>query len=95
MVPIGGHNLLEPAALGLPILTGPHNSNSAEAARLLVGNGAVQIAQNPQELADKVAALFAEPATRARMGASGRAFVEANKGALQKLLSLVVPLIEQ
>jgi 3-deoxy-D-manno-octulosonic-acid transferase len=95
LVPIGGHNLLEPAALGLPILTGPNNSNSADAARLLIANGAVQVVQNPQELADKVVSLFAEPQTRARMGAAGRAFVEANKGALQKLLSLVVPLIEQ
>jgi 3-deoxy-D-manno-octulosonic-acid transferase len=46
-------------------------------------------------LADKVAALLADPATRARMGEQGRAFVDANKGALQKLLGLVVPLIEQ
>ena len=95
LVPIGGHNLLEPAALGLPILTGPNNSNSADAARLLIGNGAVQVVQNPQELADKVVALLAEPETRTRMGAAGRAFVEANKGALQKLLGLVAPLIEQ
>ena len=95
LVPIGGHNLLEPAALGLPILTGPNNSNSADAARLLIGNGAVQVVQNPQELADKVVTLLAEPETRTRMGAAGRAFVEANKGALVKLLGLVVPLIEQ
>ena len=95
LVPIGGHNLLEPAALGLPILTGPNNSNSAEAARALIGNGAVQVIQSPQELADKVVALLAEPETRTRMGAAGRSFVEANKGALQKLLGLVVPLIEQ
>jgi 3-deoxy-D-manno-octulosonic-acid transferase len=95
LVPIGGHNLLEPAALGLPILTGPHNSNSADAARLLIANGAVQVVRNPQELADKVVTLLSDPQTRARMGTAGRAFVEANKGALQKLLGLVVPLIEQ
>jgi 3-deoxy-D-manno-octulosonic-acid transferase len=95
LVPIGGHNLLEPAALGLPIITGPNNSNSADAARALIGNGAVQVVHNPQELADKVVTLLAEPETRARTGAAGRAFVEANKGALQKLLGLVVPLLEQ
>jgi len=44
---------------------------------------------------EKVAQLFAEPDTRERMGAAGRAFVEANKGALTKLLGLVIPLIEQ
>ena len=95
LVPIGGHNLLEPAALGLPILTGPNNSNSLEAARQLVANGAAQIVQGPQDLGEKVAALFGEPDTRTRMGAAGRDFVEANKGALAKLLGLIVPLIEQ
>jgi 3-deoxy-D-manno-octulosonic-acid transferase len=95
LVPIGGHNLLEPAALGLPILTGPNTSNSAEVARLLIERGAAQVVHNPQELADKVAALLADPNARERMGAQGRAFVDANKGALQKLLGLVVPLIEQ
>jgi len=94
LVPIGGHNLLEPAALGMPILTGPHNSNSVEAARQLIASGAAQIAENPQDLADKVIALLKDPEGRARMGQAGRAFVEANKGALQKLLGLVIPLIE-
>jgi 3-deoxy-D-manno-octulosonic-acid transferase len=94
LVPIGGHNLLEPAALGLPILAGPNNSNSAEAARALTGNGAALIVQNSQELADKVVTLFSEPETRTRMGVAGRAFVDANKGALEKLLGLVVPLID-
>jgi 3-deoxy-D-manno-octulosonic-acid transferase len=95
LVPIGGHNLLEPAALGLPILTGPNTANSAEVARLLRERGAAEVVRTPQELADKVVALLADPDTRARMGAQGRAFVDANKGALQKLLGLVVPLIEQ
>ena len=95
LVPIGGHNLLEPAALGLPILTGPNNSNSEAAARQLTANGAAEIVQGPQDLGEKVAKLFAEPDTRERMGAAGRAFVEANKGALTKLLNLIVPLIEQ
>jgi 3-deoxy-D-manno-octulosonic-acid transferase len=94
LVPIGGHNLLEPAALGLPILTGPNTSNSADVARLLIERGAAEVVKNPQELADRVTALLADPAARARMGVQGQAVVEANKGALQKLLGLVVPLID-
>jgi 3-deoxy-D-manno-octulosonic-acid transferase len=94
LVPIGGHNLLEPAALGVPILTGPNNSNSEEAARRLTANGAVEIVRGPQDLGDKVAMLFGDPDTRSRMGAAGRDFVAANKGALAKLLALVVPLID-
>jgi 3-deoxy-D-manno-octulosonic-acid transferase len=93
-VPIGGHNLLEPAALGLPILTGPHNSNSEEAARQLIALGAVEVVKDAHELAEKVLTLFANPQARARMGAQGSNFVAANRGALAKLLGLVVPLIE-
>lgn len=95
LVPIGGHNLLEPAALGLPTLTGPNNSNSEEVARLLIQAGAVEIVSNAHDLADKVSALLSNPDTRSRMGAQGRAFVEANRGALLKLLGLIVPLVEQ
>jgi 3-deoxy-D-manno-octulosonic-acid transferase len=94
LVPIGGHNLLEPAALGLPILTGPNNSNSEEAARQLIVLGAVELVKGAPDLAEKVVTLLSDPQTRARMGAHGRAFVAANKGALEKLLGLVVPLIE-
>jgi 3-deoxy-D-manno-octulosonic-acid transferase len=94
LVPIGGHNLLEPAALGLPILTGPNNSNSAEAARQLIALGAVEVVQGSQDLAAKILALLSDAPTRARMGAQGRTFVDANKGALEKLLGLVVPLID-
>jgi 3-deoxy-D-manno-octulosonic-acid transferase len=94
LVPIGGHNLLEPAALGLPILTGPHNSNSEEAARQLIALGAVEVVKDAHELAEKVLTLFANPQARARMGAQGSNFVAANRGALAKLLGLVVPLIE-
>jgi 3-deoxy-D-manno-octulosonic-acid transferase len=95
LVPIGGHNLLEPAALGLPTLTGPNNSNSEEMARLLIAGGAVQVVRDSHDLADKVSALLSDSGTRSRMGAQGRAFVEANKGALTKLLGLIVPLVEQ
>ena len=94
LVPIGGHNLLEPAALGLPVLTGPHNANSQDAFRQLTADGAAQVAQSAQELGERIIKLIAEPDTRARMGAAGKAFVEANKGALQKLLSLVTPLLD-
>jgi 3-deoxy-D-manno-octulosonic-acid transferase len=94
LVPIGGHNLLEPAALGLPILTGPNNANSLDAFRQLTAKGAVQVVQNAQDLGEQVIKLIAAPEIRAKMGAAGKEFVEANKGALNKLLSLVTPLLD-
>ncbi|HXZ60204.1 MAG TPA: lipid IV(A) 3-deoxy-D-manno-octulosonic acid transferase [Steroidobacteraceae bacterium] len=93
LVPVGGHNLLEPAALGLPVLTGPHNSNGADVARLLVARGAAEIVHNPQELGARVSALLSDPAERARIGAAGRASVAGSRGALEKLLALIEPLL--
>jgi 3-deoxy-D-manno-octulosonic-acid transferase len=93
LVPIGGHNLLEPAALGLPILTGPHNSNGAEVARLLIARGAAEIVHSAQELGTRVSALLSDPAQRARIGSQGRAAVAGSRGALSKLLALIEPLL--
>jgi hypothetical protein len=85
LVPVGGHNLLEPAALGVPILTGPHNFNSADVARLLIERGAAEVVRTPAELAARLTALFADPAARERIGATGRESGGGNRGALAKL----------
>ena len=95
LVPVGGHNLLEPAALGLPILTGPHNFNSLDIAKLLIERGAAQVVHDARELGDRVAALLKNPEERARIGSLGRASVEENRGALARLLALIDPLLQQ
>jgi 3-deoxy-D-manno-octulosonic-acid transferase len=93
LVPVGGHNLLEPAALGVPILTGPNNFNAADVAGLLIARGAALVVHDSQELAAQVSALLADPAERARIGTLGRASVEASRGALVRLLELIEPLL--
>lgn len=93
LVPVGGHNLLEPAALGVPIVTGPYNFNGTEVAQLLLGRGAAEIVHNPQELGARASALLADPAERARIGGLGRASVEGSRGALARLLALIEPLL--
>ncbi len=93
LVPIGGHNLLEPAALGLPILTGPHNTNSADIARLLIARGAAEVVHDAGELGRRVSTLLAEPEERRQIGALGRNSVDSNRGALGKLLGLIEPLL--
>jgi len=95
LVPVGGHNLLEPAALGLPILTGPHNFNSEEIARLLISRGAAEVVPDARTLGRRVSALLSDPQERERMGAEGRASVDSNRGALAKLLGLINPLLQQ
>jgi 3-deoxy-D-manno-octulosonic-acid transferase len=89
LVAIGGHNLLEPAALGRPVLTGPYDFNAPQLARLLVQAGAVLRIQNGAQLAAAVNALLADPAERSRVGTQGRQAVEANRGSTARLLELI------
>ena len=95
LVPIGGHNLLEPAALGVPILTGPYNSNSEEIARLLIASGAAEVVRDAATLGARIGALLANPEARVRIGMQGRASVDSNRGALGKLLGLIEPLLSE
>ncbi len=93
LVPIGGHNLLEPAAFGLPVLTGPSNFNGRDIARLLLIQGAALQVGNARELAAALAQLLASPAQRHSMGAIGRHVVESNRGSVARLLELIEPLL--
>jgi 3-deoxy-D-manno-octulosonic-acid transferase len=87
LVPVGGHNVLEPAALGLPVLFGPHMHNFLAARELLLGVEAALEVPDAAALAPALATLFDDPARRARMGAAGRAAVAANRGVLKRLLA--------
>ncbi|MEX1033920.1 MAG: lipid IV(A) 3-deoxy-D-manno-octulosonic acid transferase [Cellvibrionaceae bacterium] len=89
LVPVGGHNLIEPAAWGLPIVTGQHLFNFAEAARLLQNANAMITVDNEQALATAVIEMATHRETRERMGESARAVANANRGALDKLLKVV------
>jgi 3-deoxy-D-manno-octulosonic-acid transferase len=83
---VGGHNVLEPAAIGLPVVFGPHMFNFVGARDLLLEAGAAREIRNAAELGPAVAALLGDAAERARMGSAGRAAVVANRGVLQRLL---------
>jgi 3-deoxy-D-manno-octulosonic-acid transferase len=93
LVPVGGHNLLEPVALGVPAVTGPHNENAADIAELLIDCGAAQSCPDAAGVARAVSELLADPEERMRRGAAGRAAIAANRGALRHLLDLVDPLV--
>ena len=91
LIPVGGHNLLEPAALGLPVITGPYQANSADIARVLLEQGAAVQVADARQLTDALLGLFADPARRAWMGECGRRAVEANRGSVARLLALIEP----
>jgi 3-deoxy-D-manno-octulosonic-acid transferase len=93
LVPIGGHNLLEPAALGVPVLTGPFTANGREIAQSLLTQGAALQVADAAELAGALRRLLADPTERRRMGDIGRQIVESNRGSVARLLGLIEPLM--
>jgi 3-deoxy-D-manno-octulosonic-acid transferase len=86
---LGGHNLLEPAAWGKPVLTGHHLTNFTAIAELLKEAGALQQVLSAAGLAAAVQSLFADEALRREKGEAASRVVAANRGALQKLVTLV------
>jgi 3-deoxy-D-manno-octulosonic-acid transferase len=91
LVPIGGHNLLEPAALGLPVVTGPNNFNAPDIARALFEREAATEVNSDADLAVVLVRLFEDRAQREAMGARGLAVLTSNRGALQRLIELIEP----
>lgn len=86
---IGGHNVLEPAALGLPVLVGPHTQHFAEIVALLKNaDGLIQVSDDRQ-LAEYLEALLADPTRAKEMGKSAHDCVLENLGALQKTKALI------
>jgi 3-deoxy-D-manno-octulosonic-acid transferase len=94
LVPIGGHNLLEPAALGVPVLTGPSHHAGEEIAGLLLEQGAALEVADAGELQAALKLLLADAEGRRRMGDIGRHIVESNRGSLRRLLELIEPLLK-
>ncbi|GGK09333.1 lipid IV(A) 3-deoxy-D-manno-octulosonic acid transferase [Pseudomonas matsuisoli] len=87
LVPNGGHNLLEPAALGKPVLSGPHVFNFLEIAEQLEKAGALRITGDERELAEAIAGLWASPEDANLMRAGALQVLRANQGALQRLVN--------
>ncbi|NIP72285.1 MAG: 3-deoxy-D-manno-octulosonic acid transferase [Gammaproteobacteria bacterium] len=89
LVPAGGHNPLEPAALGLPVIFGPYTYNFLEIAeRLLEVDGARRV-RSAAELAEVVVTFLRDANLRHTVGENGRQFVQRNKGARDRLLAIV------
>lgn len=93
LVPIGGHNLLEPAALALPLVSGPHVYHAQEISDIFISLGACQIVTDPAELASAVADLLSDPEEASVRAGKGLEIVRQNRGALAHLLKLLEPLI--
>ncbi|TCW17008.1 lipid IV(A) 3-deoxy-D-manno-octulosonic acid transferase [Vibrio crassostreae] len=87
---VGGHNLLEPAALQLPLLNGPSYFNFSEITDKLLEAQAVTICQNSNEIAGQLRELFSQPDLRKNRGLAAYQVVEQNRGALDKTLAYIL-----
>jgi 3-deoxy-D-manno-octulosonic-acid transferase len=87
LVPEGGHNLLEPASFGCPVLFGPHVEDFKTMAELILeAGGGIQV-QDPQQLLRAVLDLVSQPEKRNAIGVKARQFVESNQGAVARVMA--------
>ncbi len=93
LVDTGGHNILEPAIFGKPIVFGPHMQNFAEIARTFLGERAAVQVKDARDLEQTLRQLLTDAGERTRLGSAARRIVEANRGARDKTLAVVRELL--
>ena len=93
LVPAGGHNPIEPAAFGRPVVFGPHMENFADVTRELTARGGAIQVRNAEELEEALADLMQDAARRKRLGQAARAVVDANRGATRRTLEAAAELL--
>jgi len=89
LVPIGGHNVLEPAALSRPVLVGPHTFNFEEITLTLIGEGAAVRLADASELGTAVLQLLRDAERRKSMGMHARVVFDSERGAVQRVMELI------
>ena len=95
LVPVGGHNLLEPAALARPVVVGPQTFNFAEVTEDLIAAGAVLRIGEGDELGPAVVRLLARDVERRSMGEAARAVMERERGAVDRTMAIVEKVLAQ
>lgn len=89
MVPVGGHNVLEAAAAGVPVMFGPYMSNFKEIANGVLARKAALQCQSPEDIVSTVYSLYADSRHRAELAERGKAFLQANRGAIDTIADLI------
>jgi 3-deoxy-D-manno-octulosonic-acid transferase len=94
LVPVGGHNVVEPAALGIPVLFGPHTFNFEAICTMVLEAEAGTVVEDSQTLAVAVARYLGDAELRHRTGEHGRALVDRNRGALEAIMDVLQPFLQ-
>ena len=92
LVPRGGHNPLEPAVWGVPVLSGPSVENFEEIYREMTAAGAVRLVGGADALGEALSAWLDDAEEREAAGTAGRRVVEANRGATEKIAAAILSL---
>lgn len=95
LLDFGSQNLIEPCAVGLPVLIGPSTFNFTDAAEDALAVDAARRVATAEELVSNALALLADAAARERMGAAGRRFAAQHQGATQRTLQLIEACLPQ
>ena len=95
LVRVGGHNILEACAVGVPVIFGPHMFQAEQISGLALARGAAQQVTDVAGLVDAVAAHIREPELRESAGAAARALVAENRGSLERTLELIERTLKQ
>jgi 3-deoxy-D-manno-octulosonic-acid transferase len=89
LVPMGGHNLLEPASFGCPVLFGKHTHNFVQMSELLLEHGGGKRLDGPEEISPVMHSLLKDDTMRSIMGKNAKIFVEANSGAINRVIEII------
>jgi 3-deoxy-D-manno-octulosonic-acid transferase len=94
LVPVGGHNVLEPAAAGVPVLYGPHTDHFREPVQALQEAGGGTMVENAEALARVFLSYLEHPASGLSAGNAAGQVVKANRGALARSIDLVLEAVK-
>lgn len=94
-MPLGGQNLIEACAAGVPVLIGPHTFNFTQATNDAIAAGAALRVQDPQDLARGLREIFNDKARRLAMSAAASAFAARHRGATERTVSVLGALLEK
>jgi 3-deoxy-D-manno-octulosonic-acid transferase len=95
LVPIGGHNVLEPAALSVPVLVGPHTFNFEEITLSLIQQGGAERVTHADQLGRDVLQLLRDADKRERMGLAAQQVFDRERGAVERIMQLVDGLLQE
>lgn len=95
LVETGGQNMMEPASLGLPVISGPHTFNFTEITELLLEQNVLIRISNESELTNEVSKLLNDANQRHHIGEIGRKVIESNRGNIDRLMQLIEPCLSR